>query len=354
MKTLIIPIFVVYKGCPNRCVYCNERITAGLHPDRITRDRFRMIVDAHLAGTIRDYGKVQVAFYGGNFTGMNMEYQEELLQFAEEYIAGGVVDSVRISTRPDYIDEARLSLLNAHHVRTVEIGAQSLIDTVLERSRRGHSADQVRQAVSLLKAHGCETGIHLMAGLPGDSDEGFRYTVEETIRLEPDMVRIHPTVVLKDTALSISCQAGDYRPLSMEDAVGLCKYALVRFKQEGISVIRIGLQTTSDMEIEGNIVAGPHHPAFRSLVEGALFLDMTVHLLARGGLTEGTVEFIVSPRDESRFRGMRNGNIAFLRDRYPRLSISLAADPDLPGDSLVMNGPRGILSMVVSDLTIQA
>ncbi len=314
MKPLIIPIFVIYRGCPNRCVFCNERITAGDYPDRLTEDTIRNICDRHLKDSGRKFD--QIAFYGGNFTGIDLGYQIELLDIAQSYVNAGMVKSIRISTRPDYIDDDRLELLTRYNVSTVEIGAQSMVDEVLSLSGRGHSSEDVRNAVRLLKKKGIETGVHLMVGLPGDTRERFEYTVEEIIGLQPDTVRIHPTIVFKDTPLAKSYLEGEYRPLTLNAAVELCKHALLRFQKAGIPVIRLGLHTTKEMEADDNIIAGPFHPAFRSLVEGAIFLDMASDLLKSADLKDRDVVFSVAPKDVSNLRGMKNRNIKILKESF--------------------------------------
>lgn len=336
MKPLIIPIFVVYKGCPNRCVYCNERVTAGNYPERITEEQFRNTVDGYLSTASKDRDRIEIAFYGGNFTGIDIDYQTELLRFAEPYIKDGRVQSIRISTRPDYIDHSRTRLLRKYHVTMVEIGAQSMIDTVLDRSRRRHSSDDVRNAVKILKESGLGTGIHIMAGLPGDTEEGFMYTVAEIIKLNPDTVRIHPTIVLKDTPLAEAYMNGQYRPLSMDEAVSLCGYALSRFRGAGISVIRLGLHNSEEMNREGSIIAGPCHPAFGAIVEGSIFLDMASRLLTRAKSSNETVTFSVSSKDVSRFRGLKNCNISMLKDRHGIANMVLKEDLLQETESIVL------------------
>ncbi|MBW2631654.1 MAG: radical SAM protein [Deltaproteobacteria bacterium] len=325
MKPLIIPIFVIYRGCPNRCVFCNERITAGNYPDRLTEDTIRNICDRHLKNSGRRFD--QIAFYGGNFTGIDRDYQIELLDIAQSYVNAGMVNSIRISTRPDYIDDDRLELLTRYNVSTVEIGAQSMVDEVLSLSGRGHSSEDVRNAVRLLKGEGIETGVHLMVGLPGDTRKRLEYTVEEIIKIRPDTVRIHPTIVFKDTSLAKSYLEGEYRPPSLDDAVELCKHALLRFQKASIPVIRLGLHTTKEMEAENNIIAGPFHPAFRSLVEGAIFLDMASDLLKSAGLKDRDVVFSVAPKDVSNLRGMKNRNIKILKKSFNLTEIHVRENP---------------------------
>ena len=336
VRPLIIPIFVVYKGCPNRCIYCNERITAGNYPDRITEKQFRNTVDGHLKTASGNADRIQIAFYGGNFTGIDVDYQIELLRFAESYIKDGPVQSIRISTRPDYIDDSCIRLLKKYNVTTVEIGAQSMVDDVLNRSQRGHSSDDVRGSIETLKESGFETGIHLMAGLPGDTKEGFMHTVAEIIKLKPDTARIHPTIVLRDTPLAEAYMRGEYRPLSMDDAVYLCGYALSRFKGAGITVIRLGLHKSEEMDTEGSIIAGPFHPAFGALVEGSIFLDMASHLLKLAKTSDEEVTFFVSPKDVSRLRGLNNNNIRKLRDLYAVVKIGVKEDPLQEIESLTL------------------
>jgi len=338
VRPLIIPIFVIYKGCPNRCVFCNERIAAGDYPDGVTGNTVRAVCDRHLGKSGRKFD--QIAFYGGNFTGTNRDYQIELLDAAKGYVDAGMVGSIRISTRPDYIDDERVDLLTRYPVSTVEIGAQSMVDEVLSASGRGHSSDDVRKAVRLLKEAGFKTGVHIMAGLPGDTREGFEYTVEEIIDLQPDMTRIHPTIVFGDTPLAEAYRKGTYEPLSLDGAVDLCKGALLRFQKAGIPVIRLGLHTTKEMISDGSIIAGPFHPAFRSLVEGSLFLDMATALLGSADPEHKDIVFSVAPQDVSNLRGMKNRNIRILKESFgiPEIHVRENAEQER-GSLKIIQGP---------------
>ncbi|TFH43761.1 MAG: radical SAM protein [Chrysiogenales bacterium] len=335
MRPLIIPIFVLHKGCPNRCVFCNERIAAGDYSDRITGDTVQAVCDRHLPEGGRKFD--QIAFYGGNFTGMDRDYQVELLDAAQSYIDAGMVDSIRISTRPDYIDNEAIGLITRYRVSTVEIGAQSMIDEVLSASGRGHSSEDIRNALKLLKHAGMKTGVRLMAGLPGDTREGFEYTVEEIIGQRPDTVRIHPTIVFRDTPLAEAYQNGTYLPLTLDDAVDLCKHALLRFQKAGIPVIRLGLHTTKEMETDHNIIAGPFHPAFRSLVEGALFLDMARKLLGSTDRRGRKVVFSVAPQDMSNLRGMKNRNVRMLKESFGLTEIQVMENTEQERGSLLID-----------------
>jgi histone acetyltransferase (RNA polymerase elongator complex component) len=331
---LIIPIFIMHQGCPHRCSFCNQQKAAGPYPKDISEAFFRETVLAHLRHGKKKAGPVQIAFYGGNFTGMAAPDQTRLLEYAKPYLENGSVEAVRISTRPDCIDQEQLDRLKKYGVQIVEIGAQSLVDDVLKQANRGHGAKDVDDAVRLLKANGMQIGIHLMAGLPGDGPEGFAHSVRHTISLKPHMVRIHPTLVFAGTALAQDYRNGNYEPLSLDEAVSICKLALQQFAAAEIPVIRIGLQTTPEMEREGTVIAGPYHPAFRSLVESSLFFDRASTLLSQGDFLGKTVVFSVSPRDDSSFRGWRNENLRNLQKSFGLSGIRVSPAPTHPPGTL--------------------
>ncbi|MBU2226894.1 MAG: radical SAM protein [Proteobacteria bacterium] len=344
---LIIPIFIMNRGCPHRCLFCNERLTAGDRPDHLSAAAFRETVRACLGSAGRKSAPVQIAFYGGNFTGMAREEQRRLLELAAPFLREGAVDGVRISTRPDNIDPDELAFLASSGVKTVEVGAQSLDDEVLSRSRRGHSSADAVRAVYLLKERGFETGAHLMVGLPGDSPDRFADTIAKVIALRPDMVRIHPTIVLRGTPLATDFREKRYIPLTLAEAVDLCKNALKKLTSAGIPVIRLGLQTTRELEEPGAVVAGPFHPAFRALVESAIFLEMAEALLAAADDGEanmsGVVAFSLSPADLSNFLGRRRMNIAALKGRFGLDDVPVVPDPVLPRRTLVLTAGRRVL-----------
>ncbi len=316
MTHMIVPFFIMYQGCPNRCIFCNVHQIAGYKNESVTEKSFREKVHRYLSQAKRKSDRVQIAFYGGNFIGMEKERQAELLKYAHSFIQHGQVHDIRISTRPDKIDRESLERLKCFGVTTVEIGAQSFVDEVLMLTRRGHSSSDVINTVNTLREWGFKTGIHIMLGLPGDNRSGFEHTIRETIALKPDMVRIHPTIVFQGTDLAKLFIEGAYIPLSISEAVDMCKYALARFADAGIPVIRLGLQTNREMETEGSIIAGPYHPAFRSLVEESLFLDMASSLLAKEEVTGKEIIFSLPLKDVSAFRGQRNRNLQLLKNTY--------------------------------------
>ena len=324
---MIIPFFIPNGGCPHRCIFCNPEKTAGPQPERISAAHFEERIEAHLRSARRRPEHAEVAFYGGNFTGLDRAEQIRLLEFARPFIESDLIRSIRIATRPDHIDAQRLALLKAYGVRTIEIGAQSMVDGILQAAERGHSAADVERAVGLIREGGFEAGVHLMAGLPGERREHFEYSVERVIRLQPEMVRIHPTLVLAGTTLAARYREGDYEPLDLPEAVARCKYALRRFAEAGIRVIRVGLQSTPEMEKEGSILAGPYHPAFRSIVESSLFMDRAASLLSARPVRGRQVVLTSAPGDESRLRGQRNENVTTLKRRFGLADLAIAADP---------------------------
>lgn len=288
---------------------------------------FHRTVMAHFESLKKKPDQVQVAFYGGNFTGMAKQDQNRLLGYARPFLEAGSVHAVRISTRPDFLDQEELELLRNSGVRIVEIGAQSLVDDVLKHAHRGHLARDVETAVKRLKENGFEVGIHLMAGLPGDSPEGFGLSVDRTIALQPNTVRLHPTLVFEGTLLAQDYINGRYKPLTLEEAVGLCKSALLKFAAAGIPVIRVGLQMTREMQKRQAILAGPCHPALRLLVESSIFYDRAVSLLESQDFRGKTAVFSVFSKEQSSLRGPGNENLRLLQKRFGLSTVRISPVP---------------------------
>jgi histone acetyltransferase (RNA polymerase elongator complex component) len=322
-KSLIIPIFVMNSGCQHRCIFCNQKITAGNFPTLITQELFDNEVTSYFNWNKDKSRRVEIAFYGGSFTGIAQEVQERLLSWANNYIKKGLADSVRISTRPDYISSDILSFLKKYNVKTVEIGAQSFVDEVLQFAQRGHNAADTINAIYLLKESGLQAGLHLMAGLPKETPDGFIFSLNKTIELHPDFVRIHPVVVLRGTALAAEFLRGNYQPLSIAEAVSLCVLAWNKLAVSGIRVIRTGLHWTKEMEDKSALLAGPIHPAFGHLVLSALFYDSIRILLADLPEKAKEITFCLSPQDVSNFRGLNNSNVSAIKKLYPQAVIKV-------------------------------
>ncbi len=325
---LIIPIFVMNSGCPHHCIFCNQKITAGNYPQTINKGYFENEVNSYLGWNKYKSRRIEIAFYGGSFTGISPAYQENLLAWAQSYIKRGLVHSVRISTRPDYINTDILAFLQQYNVTTVEIGAQSFIDDVLQFAQRGHNAVDTIKAISLLKESNFQTSLHLMAGLPKDTKEGFVYSLEKTLQLKPDMVRIHPVVVFRGTALAAEFQQGKYQPLPLSEAISLCALAWEKLSAAGIRVIRAGLQWTKEMENDDAVLAGPLHPAFGSMVLAAIYYERTRKLLEQFPAETREINFQLHKQDVSNFRGWRSNNITAIKKLYPRATINVRTSPE--------------------------
>ena len=272
----IIPVFVPHLGCPNDCVFCNQRHISGAQRPATADDVREAIEKA--AALPSNGAKRQLAFYGGSFTAIPVKDQESLLGAAKEYLDRGVINSIRLSTRPDAIDGTVLKRLRSYGVETIELGAQSLDENVLLLSGRGHTAQDVADASKLIKNAGFNLILQMMTGLPGDSEERCIETVKKIIELKPDGVRVYPTVIVKDTALCDLWRVGKYTEHGVEDAVNICSKIVPMFEKANIPIIRLGLNPTDDLS-GGDAVGGAYHPALGELVKSRIMLNNARELL---------------------------------------------------------------------------
>ena len=312
-RQTIIPLFVPHVGCPNDCVFCNQRrISGAVRP--ITADEVSSAIEQGAAITSNEVQR-QLAFYGGSFTAIPVAEQEALLGAAQPYLADGTLASIRLSTRPDAIDEETLLRLRRFGVRTVELGAQSMDDTVLQLSGRGHTAEQVARAARLVKEYGFELILQMMTGLPGDENgEASVATAHRIAALQPDGVRIYPTVIVKDTALYDQWQAGMYEEHTVEAAVAVCARIVPVFEQAGIPVIRLGLNPTEDLS-HGDAAGGAYHPAMGELVRSRMMLERARALL-QGAERGSSVVIEVGKGKISQMIGQKRCNIIALQAEF--------------------------------------
>ena len=317
-KQYIIPIFVPHLGCPNDCVFCNQKSISG-QAKQVTKEDVKNIIEEHLKYIKKD-SKVEVAFFGGSFTGIEEAKQEELLSAAYEYIKQKKVDSIRISTRPDYIDKKILKRLKKYKVKTIELGVQSANDYILKKAGRGHTFEDVVKASKLIRWYGFELGHQMMVGLPESTTVDEINTAKQLIKLKPKMVRIYPVLVIKNTKLEKDYNDGKYKPLTVIQAVEVCKELVKLFVKKHIEVIRIGLQPTDTITNPDNdkseVVAGPFHPAFRQLVESGMWYDVIVEKIKQLNTKVKEVVVTVNPADVNNVIGQRKDNINNLRDVY--------------------------------------
>jgi histone acetyltransferase (RNA polymerase elongator complex component) len=305
-KHLIVPVFIPYQGCPHKCIYCRQDKITGQPDKKIqSSDIVRLIEQARKSPKFYAAQNREVAFYGGTFTSLGIEYMTGLLNTVSPYIKDNIIDTIRISTRPDEIDDTRLELIKSYGVTTVELGVQSMNNDVLRKSGRGHTSEDTVAAVSLLKKHGFKTGVQLMPGLPGDSGEIFQETIDKVIELAPDIARLYPAIVIKGTGLSKLYQAGKYNPLSLDEAVKICALSCARLEQTGVNVIRIGLMSTPSLLEDGEILAGPWHNAFGFLVRSDMYLKKIIPLLPAAG-TAAEIGIRMPEREIPLLRGYEN------------------------------------------------
>lgn len=326
-KHVIIPIFVPHNGCPHDCIFCNQKKISG-QIEEMTQEKVTQIIDKHLS-TVKPGAFVEIAFFGGSFTAIDIKIQKALLDKTKPYLLDGKAAEIRLSTRPDCINRDILDFLGEYGVKTIELGVQSLDEDVLKASFRGHDVSCVYEASSLIKSKGFRLGIQTMTGLPGDTREKCLDTAKKVIKIAPEIVRIYPVLVIRGTELERQYKQGKYVPQRLEEAVELCAELLEIYESCGINVIRIGLQTT-DIIREGNaseVAAGPVHSAFRQLVESRLMLGRMEAMIEKQGLT-GAKELIITTGllNLSNVIGQKRENITHLKSKYSIKSIKIKGD----------------------------
>ena len=246
-KQYVIPIFVPHLGCPNDCIFCNQKTISG-EQKQVTKEDVANTVEYYLSSFKEDNAYIEIAFFGGSFTGIDVEKQEELLSAAYEFIKQGKVNGIRLSTRPDYIDKEILKRLKKYKVTTIELGVQSSNDYILKRCGRGHTFEDVKNASKLIRRFGFTLGHQMMCGLPESTRLDELNTAKDLAKLKPKIVRIYPVLVLKGTKLAKEYENGEYEPLSCNQAVEICKELYYFFQSKKIQVIRMGLQNTETID----------------------------------------------------------------------------------------------------------
>lgn len=338
-KEYIIPIFVPHLGCPNACVFCNQTKITGTQKQVTSQD---------VKNTIEEYLKrfkekenviVEVAFFGGSFTAIEEEKQNELLEAAFEYVKQGKVDSIRISTRPDCINKQILKRLKKYKVKTIELGVQSTNNYILAKAKRGHTFEDVKKASKLIRFHGFTLGHQMMVGLPESTALDEINTAKDLIKLKPKIVRIYPVLVIKGTELEAEYNKGEYEALSITQAVERCKEIADLFNHHKVNIIRIGLQNTEEISDPKNekseVVAGPYHPAFRQLVEGRLWYDAIVYKIKKCNTKVKLVEIKANPEDMNNIIGHKKENMKKLKDLY-EVEVILKPDEDMKNGKFEM------------------
>lgn len=325
----IVPVFVPHLGCPNHCVFCNQREISG---SRAPATPAEVVSALQAAEPICQ--QAELAFYGGSFTAIPSARQQALLEAAQPFRQRGFLTSLRVSTRPDAVTPERLALLRTYGVETVELGAQSMDDGVLRRSGRGHTAEDTRRAAVLVRESGLRLVLQMMTGLPGSDGERDLATAGELIALRPDGVRIYPTVVLKDTPLEALWRSGLYRARSVHEAVGVCTPIAVRFQAAGIPILRLGLNPTDELS-GGEALAGAYHPALGELVYSRIWYLRAAEKLRAASIPGGRVELLVPENRVSMMTGQRRSNLLALRFAFGLRELRVCGGP-IPADTVAI------------------
>jgi len=327
MKHYNIPIFISHFGCPNHCVFCNQKKINGQETDIRVEDVHR-IVREYLK-TLPKKSEKEVAFFGGTFTGLSMELQKEYLEALQEYIERGDIQGIRLSTRPDYIQKEILEQLKKYGVKAIELGIQSLDEEVLLKSDRTYSEKQVLESMKQIQDYGFELGIQLMVGLPASNLEKEIKTVKTLIACQPDTARIYPTLVLADTELERQYKKGEYEALSLEEAVERSRILYCYLEKAGIKTIRLGLQASEELREEQTMIAGPYHPAFRELVETEISYVFLKQIFEK----EGVQTIFCRENEVSRMIGLNKKNKKRFGEKFQvQIQKNL-----LPGEVLIAN-----------------
>ena len=317
MRHINIPVFIPHLGCPNNCVFCDQRKISGC----ISFDESGVRKEIEIAlSTVSAEDDVEIAFFGGSFTGIDRDLMIRLLEISDSFVREGRVQRVRCSTRPDYIDSDILGILKEHHVKTVELGLQSFSDGVLSASKRGHTSETSRTACKLVKAAGFELIGQMMIGLPGSNPEAEIETARTICSLGADGARVYPTVVFADTELAEMTTCGKYIPLSIEDAIDRTASVLDIFDRAGVPVIRVGLCAGENLSSPESAVGGANHPALGELAMGELIYrricEAADKIVSESDVSGKTMTVFVPKGATSRAVGQKKRNILRLNEKY--------------------------------------
>lgn len=323
-----ISVFIPHMGCPNACSFCNQRTISSTAHAPSPDEAEDIIRGAYEYMSPEKRRNTEIAFFGGSFTAIDREYMISLLERADRYITceNGFC-GIRISTRPDCIDEEILMLLKKYHVTAIELGAQSMNDRVLEMNMRGHTSEDVRRSAAMIKSYGFELGLQMMVGLYGSSPADELYTMNEIVRCAPATARIYPVAVLEGTKLAELYKEGKYKLYPFDECVKLCAEIYSTFVKNNIRVIRMGLHAEDG--VEQNAVAGFYHPAFGEIVRTEI-----IRKIIEENLTEGENLCEAPPRLTSSLSGYKRSNRIYFADR----NVKFLTNKELPENVISVNG----------------
>ena len=313
MRKYNLPIFIPHRGCPHDCIFCSQRKITGIETE-VSPTEVRKLIKNFLSTLNCENSSVEVAFFGGSFTGLPLLLQDEFLKVAAEFYPQ--ISGIRVSTRPDYINPEVLSLLKNYRVTTIELGVQSSDNAVLEANEREHNFETVIEASLMIKEQSFALGHQMMLGMYTSNPQKDLKTVQDIVALNPDCVRIYPVLTFKGTRLEEYLKNGLYVPYSTEEAAQLAKKAVLEFKAAGIEVIRIGLHSSEDFEGDEVLVAGPYHPAFGEIVESLIYRDKIEEQFLKNGIVNGKIEFLCDFSEVSKAVGHKKMNKLYFKEKY--------------------------------------
>lgn len=313
MKHYNIPIFIPELACPNRCIYCSQRHISG-QLQAVKPEEIRQIIEQHLATFIRP-SEVELAFFGGSFTGIDEKDMLTYLQIVQPYIEQGEIKSIRISTRPDYINEKILDILQQYNVKDIELGAQSLNEEVLAFAKRGHTVRDVENASQLIKSYGFSLGLQMMIGLPLDTVEKSKETAKKILKLGAESTRIYPTLVINNTDLADLYRQNKYKALSLDEAVDWTAEIYKIISQTSIKILRVGLHPSEALINGTELLAGPFHVSFKELVLTKIWQEKFEKLPIN------TKTILVNPKEINYAIGYNSKNKQLLQKKFPYLKF---------------------------------
>lgn len=331
-KTL--PVFIPHMGCPHRCVFCDQCAISG--HGRFDVTRVREEIETALA-TIPSDALPEIAYFGGSFTAIDRDLMLELLDLAQSYVDAGRVSGIRFSTRPDAVSDEVLDLVSRYTVAAIELGLQSMDDSVLAACRRGHTADEARDACRRIVARGFALVGQMMLGLPASNADKEMATAREICDLGARAMRIYPTVVFDGTALGELLKAGRYTPLDNTEAAERCVPILALLEERQVKLLRVGLCASETLS-SSRVLGGANHPALGEMCYSALFLSRMQVLLDGCDSTEGRVACFDIPMGKtSQALGQRRTNARALTRRYGLSDVRVREVELLAGTQVRLN-----------------
>lgn len=304
MKHANVSLFVPHAGCPNQCSFCNQKTISGKVKELTTKEVRETLEQASKNNLSAE--NTEIAFFGGSFTAIDRAYMLSLLEEAKPYIENKIFSGIRISTRPDAIDDEVLTVLKSYGVTAIELGAQSTNDEVLLYNQRGHTKEDIVKASELIKKHNFSLGLQMMTGLYKSTYETDVQTAKDIISLAPDTVRIYPTIVLENTRLAELLSSGEYVSPSLDETVSLCAELLTLFYKNNVRVIRLGLHSGGN--VEDGYLSGPYHPAFGELCESEIYLKLIKEKLKKEKPKEKNLTVRVNGKELSKAIGQKGKN----------------------------------------------